>query len=102
MDEQALRSIKPGVAGPADLDSYVNLIKGDWELLGPDEAEELRREFETDDPFDEGEEAIEGCKMHDVGLIKVEVHGLMADAYTKLQTDLWDENYVRPPGTTKF
>ena len=105
VDEAALHSITGSNAAADNASSssgYVNLVAADWELPGPEEAEARRREFDIEDAFDEGEEAVDGCKMHDVGWMKVSVRELMPAAYATLQTGAWDENYVRPPRVATF
>ncbi len=74
---------------------YVNLIKADWALPSGEEAEARRREFGIDDPCDENEEPEEGCRMCDVGWMKVSIDSLMPSFYATLQSG--DESYVRPP-----
>ena len=102
VDEDALRSVvHDGNGTPEEgmtkIGGYVNLIKADWALPSGEEAEERRREFEIEDPCDEGEEPVEDCRMYDVGWMKVSIDSLMPGMYAMLQSGAWDENYVRPP-----
>ena len=53
---------------------------------------------ETYDPTDEGEPEVEGCKLEDVGWMKVAVCGLMPEAYSFLQgLGAYYSVYQRPP-----
>lgn len=55
----------------------------------------------VDDPLDEDEEPIEGCKMFDVGWMKMHYSVFGVGAPTYLTADSWDINYVRPPGVVQ-
>ena len=108
VDQQSLESIiDPGrreVREKADIEGYLNLVDADWGISdNAKRAAELYIENpEEDDPLDEGEEAINGCKLHDVGWMKVAVSGLMPGGYAKLRMGSWEENYTRPPAIGEF
>lgn len=81
MDEDALYSIIDRETQlpkeHAGLDGYVNTVNANWRLPSEEDQAYLRKEFDTDDALDEGYEPIEGCKMRDVGWMRVAVDGLM-------------------------
>lgn len=68
---------------------HVDRESYDWEAMGQDPAQ--------DDPEDEGEEEVEGCKMFDVGWMKVNSNGIAPRTYDLLDGMGWDGLYVRPP-----
>jgi hypothetical protein len=90
VDEEAMRSVLSSGEG------YVNLVKADWALPNAEEAACRRRHSEAEDPFDDGEESIEGCTMHDVGWMKIGLYSLTG-AYVRLNETTWDISYMRPP-----
>ena len=108
VDQGALDSIidpeKQLAKEDAGIRGYVNLIDANWEMPDAGErAAQLRIDDpEEDDPLDDGEEPIDGCKLYDVGWMKVSVIGLMPGGYAKLRMRLWEENYVRPPALAEF
>jgi len=92
--------------------AFVNLVTGDdmheldtqtrrhqarcpWDH--PDYGDTL--DGEDTDPWDEGEEEVEGCKLYDVGWAKVGVASLYPEVYAMLIDDnRWHTHYCRPPG----
>ncbi|KAK0840609.1 hypothetical protein LTS02_017130 [Friedmanniomyces endolithicus] len=104
VDEEALRSVVPvhydtSISDETvDTRGFLNLIDANWALLSGEEAEELRRELEVEDPCDEGEEALDGCRMHDVGWMRVGIGSVMPGFCSQLLKGSWEHNYVRPPG----
>jgi hypothetical protein len=95
VDEEALQSVLR--ARHPDTDGYVNLIQADWAVPDEEEQEKIRQEFQTDDALEEGEEPIEGCRMYDVGWLKIHLGAVMPSAYAKLHGGDWDLSYARPP-----
>lgn len=106
VDEDSLNSIiDRETKTPRDYSKgrgHVNLIYADWELPDPKESvEEQDVDSEVEDPLDEDEEPIEGCKLFDVGWMKthITVFGVAAQPY--LDDEGWRINYVRPPGVVE-
>lgn len=102
VDEDALHSINSNSNSESPLsdvraDAYVNLIKANWALPSGEEAEYMKREIGIEDPTDEGEKPVEGCRMTDVGWMKVSLRSIMPGMYLQLQPGAWDESYTRPP-----
>lgn len=87
VDTAALESIVgPDVVDEGD---YVNIVDSQWYLPGPDDEGESA---------DEGEEPVEGCRMYDVGWMKMSSGSLHLSAYAFLENaDLWSSAYTRPP-----
>ncbi|KAF2495512.1 hypothetical protein BU16DRAFT_391586 [Lophium mytilinum] len=101
VDEDAMRSVSEALPPWRWKDGYVVMIHSSWEMLDPEtfnyEEEGLVRG--EDDPSDEGEESIEGCKLEDVGWMKANVSDLVPDKYSLLKDPgNWESWYVRPPG----
>ena len=104
VDAAALESVVNKAPRPPKPDfdgiGYVNLIDAKWEKPDPAtyDYEDSGLDPETDDPTDDGEPEIEGCKMQDVGWMKVCVHGLLPSAYSILQqSGAYYAVYTRPP-----
>jgi len=99
VDEAALKSVvepDPKLSGPFDNLGFVNLVRADWEV--PDPADHDPEETGFNDPFDEGEDPVEGCRLWDVGWWKVSACGSMLGTYGRLLSKHWGISYVRPPG----
>jgi len=104
VDAESMRSVlEPGDGDPdeEELGGYVNLVRADEGWSAPDFD---KFDWSThvpgpeDDPYDEGEEEIEGSRLADVGWMKVSVDELIPELYTTLtQNHLWDNYYLRPP-----
>lgn len=60
--------------------------------------------FDGEDPYDEGEDPVNGCKMYDVGWMKIGVEcGLVNLNYTWLRDSAdWGREYRRPPDTLRI
>ena len=56
----------------------------------------LRDEYDGEDPLDDGEELLEGCRLQHVGWMRVRHFALWPDQYTTLR-EVWEYNYRRPP-----
>ncbi|KAK5677282.1 hypothetical protein LTS10_010471 [Elasticomyces elasticus] len=105
-DEAALRSVTSTAdvtLDNRDRGGFLNLIDAKWALPSRDELEELRREQEieereVEDLCDEGYEAVEGCKMRDVGWMRVNIGSAMPGFYSQVLHGGWEFDYVRPPG----
>lgn len=108
VDAAALDSVVNEAPQPPSPDlggvGYVNVVNAEWEM--PD-----RETFDydasgldpgEDDPTDEGEEEFEGCRLFDVGWMRVCVDGLLPRVWVLLSPGHsgWDVNYVRPPQIT--
>ncbi|KAF2432499.1 hypothetical protein EJ08DRAFT_647955 [Tothia fuscella] len=93
VDADALDSIINRAPQPPEYDygvGFVNLIQKDWYMPEPGDE---------NDPVDEGEEPIEGCRRHDVGWMKVAIENLNPGIYTAFRDPAaWYVEYVRPPG----
>lgn len=92
---------KNGNASLRDIEAcqaYVNMIDGSWEEPTR-EDEGYNPEVMPEDPADEGETEIEGCKLYDVGWMKVDIRAVPTSVYYLLQPgDTWDPLlYQRPP-----
>lgn len=98
VDEAALKTVLEQAAADFEaweFESYVNLINIDWEPPNPDEHDP--EETGKDDPFDEGEEDVEGCKLSDVGWMRVGAGWLVPSLYRSLHVTDWETCYTRPP-----
>jgi len=99
VDKAALKSVVEAASKPPedDVDSidYVSLIQADWTLPNPDEHDP--GENGTDDPYDDGEEPIKGCRLYDVGWTRVCNSGLVLPTYARLTAGDWEVSYTRPP-----
>lgn len=95
VDDEVLHSVLDSKGG-----GHVNIIKANWALPSEAEVEELRQHFDDPnvDPLDEGYEELEGCKMYDVGWMRVGFRGLVPDTYASLDWSDWETYYWRPPG----
>lgn len=52
---------------------------------------------ETDDPTDEGEELVEGCRLYNIGWMKMGFRSICVPAYAYLDNQgLWMTAYKRP------
>ena len=103
VDEESLYSnISRETKAPLEyavIRGHVNLIRAEWELPDPKErAKLLQMDAEAEDPLDEDEEPLEGCKIYDVGWMKANITVFDVGAQSYLNDTLWDVNYVRPPG----
>ncbi|KAK5722955.1 hypothetical protein LTR17_014087 [Elasticomyces elasticus] len=105
-DDESLRSITANAdetLDNRDRGGFLNLIAAKWALPSGDELEELRREQEIEereikDLYDEGYKAVEGCKMQDVGWMRVSIGSTMPGFYSQVLHGNWEFAYVRPPG----
>lgn len=108
VDRASLNSVVKHASQPDQPDlkkrGWVNLIRADESWDYPDfdrfdwAARAREMESEEEDPFDEGEEEVEGSKLSDVGWMKVCVDGLIPDVYAALTSPhMWDNMYCRPP-----
>ncbi|KAK5685476.1 hypothetical protein LTS10_003555 [Elasticomyces elasticus] len=99
VDEEALRSVIPVHQDNSlsdetyDTGGFLNLIDVNWALPSEEEAEELRREHEVEDPYDEGFEAVDGCRMQDVGWMRVDIRFVMPGFYAEVLHGYWEFNY---------
>lgn len=98
---------------PNDRVGYVNLIRADrswdhpdfsvfdWARWDPERRErgaEVDEEDEEEEMYDEREPEIEGCRLADVGWMKVSVNDLLPSLYFPFVDDSrWDYFYLRPP-----
>lgn len=83
----------------ASLRGHVNLIDAQWKLPDPAYCAAVREiDPEVEDPFDEDEEPLEGCKLFDVGWMKTHYSVFDVGAQQYLDGEGWRINYVRPPG----
>ncbi|KAK5732345.1 hypothetical protein LTR17_010659 [Elasticomyces elasticus] len=106
VDVEALRSVTANAdetPDNRDRGGFLNLIAAKWALPSGDELEELRREQEIEereieDLYDEGYEAVEGCKMQDVGWMRISIGSVMPGFYAQVLHRDWEFDYVRPPG----
>ena len=104
VDAAALESVVNLAPKPPEPDlhgiGYVNLIDAMWEKPDPATYGYKGNDFNSEgyDPTDEGEPEIDGCKMEDVGWMKVGVGGLLPAAYSLLQeSGAYYAAYTRPP-----
>lgn len=74
---------------------HVNFIKAGWRMRPEEEYAYFREEEGMEDLFDEGEEPLEGCRLYDVGWMKVRLTSLVP--YYSRVDDLWEELYRLPP-----
>lgn len=59
---------------------HINPIKAHWELPSdPEDLDAIDEALDTNDPLDEAEEELDGCKMRDVGWINVCLTDLMSN-----------------------
>ncbi|KAK5734946.1 hypothetical protein LTR17_008579 [Elasticomyces elasticus] len=99
VDEEALRSVIPVHQDNSlsdetyDTGGFLNLIDVNWALPSEEEAEELHREHEVEDPYDEGFEAVDGCRMQDVGWMRVAFRSVMPGLYAEVLHGHWEFNY---------
>lgn len=104
VDAAALESVINKAPRPPEPDfdgiGYVNLIHAEWKKPDPAtyDNEDNGLDPETDDPTDDGEPEVEGCKMEDVGWMKVSVYRLVPSLYSILQkSGGYYTVYTRPP-----
>jgi hypothetical protein len=104
VDAAALHSVVYEAPQPPDRDvrgiGYVNLIDAEWEMPDPAtfDFEINGMDPETDDPTDEGEEPIEGCRMTHVGWMKMGAQSMGVSAYAVLdKSGMFYAVYARPP-----
>lgn len=105
VDTESLNSVLNAATPPPELGQqglgWVNMVAADWPV--PDDPWEDRVHAATlynlpEDPEDEGGEPIEGCRMENVGWMKVPAEDLAPTLYAIFQKpDLWDDYYTRPP-----
>lgn len=87
---------------------HVNVISADWELPDPQYYAEIRAAdndedpSDYEDPVDEGEEPLEGCRLYDVGWMKTNISVSHVGTQQILTESVWDHNYVRPPGIADY
>lgn len=86
----------------AGSEGYVDIIDVRWKSsTDPKELASICEEFDTDDPYDKGEQPVEGCRMHDVGRMRVHPIALMVGAYNQLDV-LFELRYVHPPNMGEY
>ncbi|THY52903.1 hypothetical protein D6C99_03995 [Aureobasidium pullulans] len=112
--ESIVRRDPPILASPATTtgdrskEGYVNLIRADsgwsWDEYDPATFDRESEGYELDeDPLDENEVEVEGCKLHDVGWMKISPDGLMPTFYGyAIGSSYWDVAYVRPSDGVAF
>ena len=112
--ESIVRRDPPILASPATTtgdrskEGYVNLIRADsgwsWDEYDPATFDREAEGYEEDeDPLDENEVEVEGCKLHDVGWMKISPDGLMPAFYGYATgSSYWDVAYVRPSDGVAF
>ncbi|THY94294.1 hypothetical protein D6C93_05384 [Aureobasidium pullulans] len=94
--------------GDRSKEGYVNLIRADsgwsWDEYDPATFDREAEGYEEDeDPLDENEVEVDGCKLHDVGWMKISPDGLMPTFYGyAIGSSYWDVAYVRPSDGVAF
>lgn len=104
IDEAALSSFDSSTDPAKDAKSfletgYVKVIDSGWGTVvrGREEPRE-ENEDEDEDPNDGGGEAADGCKMYNVGWMKMDVTSGLIEGYKCLEQPAhWDFLYRRPP-----
>ncbi|THX30884.1 hypothetical protein D6D12_03245 [Aureobasidium pullulans] len=112
--ESIVRRDPPILASPAMItgdrskEGYVNLIRADsgwsWDEYDPATFDRESEGYELDeDSLDENEVEVEGCKLHDVGWMKISPDGMMPTFYGyAIGSSYWDVAYVRPSDGVAF
>ncbi|THY68630.1 hypothetical protein D6C97_00163 [Aureobasidium pullulans] len=112
--ESIVRRDPPILASPATItgdrskEGYVNLIRADsgwsWDEYDPATFDRESEGYELDeDPLDENEVEVEGCKLHDVGWMKISPDGKMPAFYGyAIESSHWGVAYVRPSDGVAF
>ncbi|KAE8420021.1 hypothetical protein BDV36DRAFT_293670 [Aspergillus pseudocaelatus] len=98
VDQEALESVVK-IPNPESSvrTGFVRLVNGVWEPLSLDE-EELEALGLSDPSAIEQEEPLEGCRLEDVGWMKVSYEDAETGAYLYLGDSLdWSDFYQRPP-----
>jgi len=99
VDEGALRSVVGGGQPLSEADrpvvGYVNIIDGSWQW--PDAADQIERGYSPEDPYNEHEPPLEGCRLHDVGWLRMSFIDVLPSAYEDLDPYTWEDHYSRPP-----
>lgn len=100
LDAEALYSIIDPVSkalkSRAKLNGHINLIDVKWALADEDDCA-VRREIDgMEDPLDEREEPLEGCRLFDVGWMKMRPMELLPHFYPNIEST-WEYSYRRPP-----
>lgn len=99
VDTAALESVV-GESVDRPEEGYVNLINSYWAMPDPEtyDFEGNGKVRGEDDPTDEGEEPVEGCRLWDVGWMKADIFDLVPGKYaTLLQPGRYYTCYKRPP-----
>lgn len=98
--DSVLNASEPGTITEDDITneivfptSYVIMISMLWELPTATEDDVTN----GIDPTDEGCPPIDGCKMEDVGWMKVKPFDLIPTAYSAMMDYGWEDCYRRPP-----
>ncbi|CAK1367000.1 hypothetical protein CB0940_10341 [Cercospora beticola] len=101
--ESVLNGPDPNSGAPridVDRTAWVKILEG----LCKDEVDQFDEDEISDDEErakvnsgDEGFEPINGCRLHDLGWIKVAASNLISGAYYCLNNGGWYAYYVRPP-----
>jgi hypothetical protein len=104
VDAEALDSVVHGAPQPPELDSsgvgWVALIDANWDLPDPDtfDYQDNGMDPRIHDPTDEGEVPVEGCKLYDVGWMRMGAQSIGISAYSALTNPAnWVHLYRRPP-----
>ncbi|RWA12799.1 hypothetical protein EKO27_g2301 [Xylaria grammica] len=104
VDAESLRSVIHDGPQPPDHDlhgvGWVALIDSHWQMPNPEtfDFEGNGLDPETDDPTDEGEVPVEGCRLYEVGWMRMGTQSIGVPAYAFLQRPgLFYAAYQRPP-----
>ncbi|THX17767.1 hypothetical protein D6D13_00170 [Aureobasidium pullulans] len=96
------------ITGDRSKEGYVNLIRADsgwsWDEYDPAIFDREAEGYEEDEePLSENEVEVEGCKLHDVGWMKISPDGLMPAFYGyAIESSHWDVAYVRSSDGVAF
>ena len=107
VDEDVLRSVLDADDGirnfEGELQGYLDVLDAEWEppTQQPETNDSVTDqndgEDEVYDPVDDGEEPVDGCKLYNVGWMRIESTCLMPTAYAMFNIGAWHINYQRPP-----